>query len=34
MQLKLKRVKELFEYFLESVKKDGLIKSVYKVAVF
>ena len=34
MQLKLKRVKELFEYFLESVKKDGLLKSVYKVALF
>ncbi len=34
MQLKLKRIKELFAYFFESVKKDGLAKTGLKVVQF
>ena len=34
MNLKLKRMKELFAYFIESVKKDGLLKTAYKVILF
>lgn len=34
MQLKIKRIKELFAYFFESVKKDGFVKTGLKVVQF